>query len=263
MKGSSEAQEFITRMVEQGRAALESGMPLAHAGYAVVIVSPAEAVDRAVLREFLTRRADIGISASRPLACPEGFIMVVADREASRIERTMEDWQQDFFWQYRGDIGIGIGRSRLMTELDASLLEAKIALLFRAVTGKRAFVQNYIRMGLFTGLFSEGLAAVEEFTRATIGVLEDYDASYHTTLVATLRALLENDFNWKQTAAEMFVHVNTLRYRYEKIQQVLGCEVAGMELRTNLFAAVRAGEIIRALNGESRQVTITPVAANA
>lgn len=265
MKGSSEAQAFIARMVEQGRSAAELGMPLAHAGYAVVVISlPAGAGDRReALRSFIARRADIGISASRPLECAEGFAIVVADRETSRIERTMEDWQQDFAWQYRTELGLGIGRARQVTELMTSLLEAKIALLFRAVTGKSGFVQNFTRMGLFTGLFSQGLGAVEEFAHDTIGVLEEYDASYHTTLVPTLRALLENDFNWKQTAAELFVHVNTLRYRYEKIQQVLGCEVTSMELRTNLFAAVRAGEILAALAGETTEQPARTVAANA
>ncbi|SFT79693.1 S-layer homology domain-containing protein [Selenomonas sp. GACV-9] len=81
---------------------------------------------------------------------------------------------------------------------------------------------------------------------------EAYTHGNHTSLMTTLQALMANDFNWKQTAEALFVHVNTLRYRYEKIQQVLEWEGSGMEMRTNLFAAVRAGAILDILDADEQ-----------
>jgi hypothetical protein len=57
---------------------------------------------------------------------------------------------------------------------------------------------------------------------------------------------LEEDFNWTKTAARLFVHVNTLRYRYEKIRQILDMDES-LGMRANLFAAVRTAEVLRAL----------------
>lgn len=251
MKQRETGLTYLNRMAEQGRQLAAAGMPLCDNAYCVVLLQPSEeagAGGRQALKGFLERRRDIGLSSSEPLPYAQGCLLVIADRSGACIDKTMQDWQQDFFWQYKLELGIGIGRSCAVTDVLQSLQEAQIACLFQQVTGKQGFVQNFTHMGLFTGLFLQGTGYVRQFCQQLLGPLQEYDAAYHTCLAATLQALLENDFNWKQTAAQLFVHVNTLRYRYEKIEQVLDWEVSAMEMRTNLFAAVRADEILTALD---------------
>lgn len=240
---------YLTRMKQQGEQMQALGLPLAEHAYAIVLIelNRAGRSERENLRNFLLRRSDEGLACGKLQDTETGFFLVVANGADDKLDRLLEEWQQDFWWQFKTEIAIGIGRSYAMTDLPQSLEDAQIACCFQQVTGKKGFVQNFNHMGLFTGLFSQGLASVAAYCEAFIGPLREYDALYHTSLMETLQALLEHDFNWKQTAAELFVHVNTLRYRYEKIQQVLDMELSGMEMRTNLFAAVRANAILAEL----------------
>lgn len=240
---------YLEQMRKQGEQLKAVGLPLADHAYAVILIEldSSHQTERENLRKFLLCRSGRGISCGEPQEMNEGFLLVAANSEASPLNELLEEWQQDFWWQFKTEIAIGIGRSYAITELAKSLEEAQIACRFQQVTGKKGFVQNFKRMGLFTGLFSQGLESVEAYCQAFIGPLREYDALYHTSLMETLQVLLENDFNWKQTAEELFVHVNTLRYRYEKIQQVLDMEISSMEMRTNLFAAVRADAVLESL----------------
>jgi DNA-binding PucR family transcriptional regulator len=55
-----------------------------------------------------------------------------------------------------------------------------------------------------------------------VGAVLDYDAARGTELLATLEAYLACGGNHAQTAAALYIHVNTLYQRLDRITRLLG-----------------------------------------
>ena len=102
-------------------------------------------------------------------------------------------------------------------------------------------------MGIFCELFRCPPARIHTFCRQTLDKLLEYDHDYDADLQITLRTLLDDNFNYKATAEKLFLHVNTVRYRAEKISQLLGIDLNDPDTRFNLYAALRIGDVRKAL----------------
>ena len=81
---------------------------------------------------------------------------------------------------------------------------------------------------------------LRRFADDILGPLRAHDTSHGTELEATLRCFLGNDGQWSTTAAELYVHVNTLRNRVAKIGDLTGRDVGRLEDRVDLFLALEA-----------------------
>lgn len=78
----------------------------------------------------------------------------------------------------------------------------------------------------------------EEFVRFyhdRIDVLEEYDKANGTNLLETLWIYLSNDCNMNQTSQKMFVHMNTLRYRFNKIEELTQLKLKNMNQLLELY----------------------------
>ncbi|AXB42145.1 PucR family transcriptional regulator [Amycolatopsis albispora] len=86
------------------------------------------------------------------------------------------------------------------------------------------------------------LAAVPEelrrsFGAKVLGPLLSYDEAHGSDLVHTLKVFLENSGSWTQTAAELHLHVNTLRYRVSRIAELTGRDLGRFSDRVDLYLA--------------------------
>ncbi|WP_345291085.1 PucR family transcriptional regulator [Mycolicibacterium sediminis] len=81
---------------------------------------------------------------------------------------------------------------------------------------------------------------LRRFADDLLGPLRAHDSAHGTELEVTLRCFLGNDGQWSTTAAELYVHVNTLRNRVAKIGELTGRDVARLEDRVDLFLAIEA-----------------------
>jgi DNA-binding PucR family transcriptional regulator len=87
------------------------------------------------------------------------------------------------------------------------------------------------------------LAAVpDEVRRAFRSRLLDrvvaYDLEHQADLVRTLEAFLRYDGSWTRCAAALHVHVNTLRYRIGRIEELTGRDLSKLEDRVDFFLAL-------------------------
>ncbi|WP_316524975.1 PucR family transcriptional regulator [Kitasatospora brasiliensis] len=87
------------------------------------------------------------------------------------------------------------------------------------------------------------LAAVpDEVRRAFRGRLLDkviaYDTEHQADLVRTLEAFLRSDGSWTRCAAQLHVHVNTLRYRIGRIEELTGRDLSRLEDRVDFYLAL-------------------------
>ena len=85
---------------------------------------------------------------------------------------------------------------------------------------------------------------LREFARRTLGPLLEHDRRTGGELVGTLRAYLAAGGNRRRTAAALFVHVNTVVYRLERIEQALGRRLDDPETRFDLTLATRILDLV-------------------
>lgn len=90
------------------------------------------------------------------------------------------------------------------------------------------------------------LASVPDEVRRTfrerlLGPLLEYDAKHGSQLVPTLEAFLAASGSWRVCAERLHVHVNTLRYRIQRIERITGRDLGSLESRVDFFLATRAG----------------------
>ncbi|WP_116103275.1 PucR family transcriptional regulator, partial [Amycolatopsis thermalba] len=76
------------------------------------------------------------------------------------------------------------------------------------------------------------------FRARVLGPLLAYDEEHRSELVHTLRVFLDNSGSWAQTAAELHVHVNTLRYRIGKIGELTRRDLTRFADRVDLYLAL-------------------------
>jgi DNA-binding PucR family transcriptional regulator len=77
---------------------------------------------------------------------------------------------------------------------------------------------------------------------ALLEPLVAYDEEHGSELVRTLDVFLSTTGQWSASAAELGVHVNTLRYRLSRIEKCTGRDLGSMADRVDFYVALRAGD---------------------
>lgn len=77
------------------------------------------------------------------------------------------------------------------------------------------------------------------FTARLLDPLRDYDRRHRAELIPTLEAFLACDGSWTRCATQLHLHVNTLRYRVGRIEQLTGRDLARLEDKLDFFLALR------------------------
>jgi len=89
------------------------------------------------------------------------------------------------------------------------------------------------------------LATVPDDVRRTyahrvLGRVLEHDQRTHGELVATLTEFLASSGSWARTAETLHLHVNTVRYRIEKVQELTGRDLSRLEDRVDVFLALKS-----------------------
>lgn len=140
----------------------------------------------------------------------------------------------------------GIGQIYPLFDIHRSYNEARIALTLPRLMGKSNFIQHFSELGIYYSVFSQDIADVKNFCLKTLGKLIEYDDKTNGELLPTLRKLLDSGVNMKSTASSLFIHVNTLYYRLDKIGQILNADLSEMDTRVNLYIAIKVYDTLMA-----------------
>lgn len=184
-------------------------------------------------REFLKRVAPESFMVSRPLRIAHVF---QAGPKMVKIESYKIALEKRF------QINVSFGRSQphSLKNLRRSCDEARLALHYPHVMGTMDDIQYFSDLGIFTPLFSQELNTVKMFCRNTLEPIFDYDTKNKNSLFPTLAKLVNSNFNLKETAKKLFIHINTLYYRIKRIEQLLNVDMSLMNTRVNLFTALKS-----------------------
>ena len=91
---------------------------------------------------------------------------------------------------------------------------------------------------------SEDPAELQRFFAETVEPLVTYDEQYETDLVQTLETFLDADANVAGTAARLFTHRHTIRYRLERVRDLTGLDVSSTDGREKLGLGLKAMRVL-------------------
>jgi sugar diacid utilization regulator len=87
-------------------------------------------------------------------------------------------------------------------------------------------------------------AELGQFYAETVRPLVAYDEQYETDLVGTLSTFLECDANVNATAARLYTHRHTIRYRFERVRELTGLDVSSTDGREKLSLGLKAMRVL-------------------
>jgi DNA-binding PucR family transcriptional regulator len=87
-------------------------------------------------------------------------------------------------------------------------------------------------------------AELRRFYDETVRPLVSYDEQYETDLLGTLATFLECDANVNATAARLFTHRHTIRYRFERVRELTGLDVSSSDGREKLSLGLKAMRVL-------------------
>jgi PucR C-terminal helix-turn-helix domain/Purine catabolism regulatory protein-like family/GGDEF-like domain len=82
-------------------------------------------------------------------------------------------------------------------------------------------------------------SVLRSFRDRLLGSLLAYDERHRAELLPTLREFLACSGSWNACAARMYVHVNTVRYRIRRIEELTGRDLSRLDDQVDFFLALR------------------------
>jgi purine catabolism regulatory family protein/PucR-like helix-turn-helix protein/diguanylate cyclase with GGDEF domain len=139
---------------------------------------------------------------------------------------------------------IGVGRTVVgVDNLRRSLLEAQHACTLAGRRASGSSVASHHDIGSHQFLWELHDEEVRrDFRTALVGPLLEHDARRGSALVPTLTAYLASAGQWQATAQALSIHVNTLRYRLRRVEELTGRSLSHMGDRVDFFLALRNGD---------------------
>ncbi|MFP5345831.1 MAG: PucR family transcriptional regulator [Actinomycetes bacterium] len=149
-----------------------------------------------------------------------------------------------------GRLGPGLGRERLRVGLSRPAPLDALAGAYEAA--RQALRLARLQKGPFA--MSSGreirshvvlLSAVPDdvradFARGVLGPVLAYDDKHDAGLARTLDEFLRQSGSWRRTGQALHLHVNTVRYRMARVEQLTGRDLGVAEDRVDLFLALRS-----------------------
>jgi hypothetical protein len=139
----------------------------------------------------------------------------------------------------RAGLAIGISPATSWAAIRGAAGESRHARQLAEHRHRRASVVNGATLTAYQLL----LAAVPRELRASyrervLGPVAAYDAEHQSELVHTLRVFLDCSGSWKRAAQRLHLHVNTLRYRIERIGELTGRDLTTLAAQVDLHIAL-------------------------
>ncbi len=161
---------------------------------------------------------------------------------ASRVQRYVKGLLPDL------TVSVGIGRFKDdPAEISDAYSEAEVALEIGHRIHGPSSVSTFEQTGTYKLLFrvmQEEPEELETFYAETLAPVVAYDSRYGTELVSTLTTYLGNDASTAKTAADLFAHRHTIRYRLDRVKELTRLDVDKSEDRERLTLGIKAMQLL-------------------
>ena len=210
----------------------------------------------AVIREWLAKRAP------RSLTVPHSGSIVVLIAQRKRGDTDVHELANGLISALEGVTGpgavtIAVGeRCDRPADYAPAFGDARRALDLMLKLGRRGTVVGTRELGPYGLLLqASDREQLEAFARTAIAPLAEHDRRHGADLTGTLRVYLEEDRVQRRAAARCFIHVNTVVYRINRIEQLLG---RSLDDPSTVFDLTLALRIMDVLDGSAQSSVSRP-----
>jgi hypothetical protein len=249
LRVSRHIADEAVRLVEQGSGGQpETQVRLRQAGVsgdAPLAVAVAEFPGRPDLGEVSRSVLD---DAAAQLGAP--VVGTTADGRAVALLCTTDPAFADVLRTALARLGPALGQARLTVGISEPSVPAALSgALEEARHARRLAELRTDRVSVVTGLEVTSyvllLATVPDDVRRTfasrvLGPVLEYDARHRAGLRQTLEAFLSCSGSWSRTGEALHLHVNTVRYRIARVEELTGRDLSRLEDRVDVFLALRS-----------------------
>lgn len=147
-----------------------------------------------------------------------------------------EIWQKE---QFTATIGVGAYRKDIF-EINQSYEEAKKALHIVKERLEENILTIYDELGSLKllSLVNKSDEATE-FYDVYIRKLHEYDKKHETSLIPTMQTLVSCGWNLKETSDKLYIHYNSMKYRFQRICKILDMDFKDHEQRLDMEIALK------------------------
>lgn len=170
------------------------------------------------------------------------IIKTSVDEEQKRLEATQRNLLAEVGLDSRG-YWVGFGRvySKL-EDLDYSLSEAIYGAAACEIEGRE--IMHFNELGTYGVLLpNQDSPWMKSFHERVTKPIKEYDRKYGTQMFDTLSAYVSSGGDIQEAAEHLFVHGNTVRYRINKIKELLGMEKREGLFHEEIFMAIKLEKI--------------------
>lgn len=138
---------------------------------------------------------------------------------------------------------LGVGRPGKGPEgIQNSFTQAEKATELNMTINSSKSIFYYDALGAYRLLDQlKGKKELSDFYEETVGTLFEQDTNHE--LVKTLKTYFYHNEVLKTTAEALFIHINTLKYRIKKIEDITKCNLRNTEGKMNLFLGLKIHEL--------------------
>ena len=182
-------------------------------------------------------------------------IAIVSDKDSKAI-------LQPGFWNQESEAGgekpteekqiknvkeVGVSSVfRSLADFPDYLEYARMACEIANKLGHKEIVHQYDQYQFFHILSTcQDEKLLRAYVHPAFDILREYDLANDSALLMTLQAYIENGLNAKETAAELYLHRNTVNYRLNKIRELTDVNFENLETVFRLSCSFRINELLQ------------------
>lgn len=125
-------------------------------------------------------------------------------------------------------VRVGFGnRVDMLQDIARSYQEAKMALEVGNIFYAESDTVSYSKLGIGRLIYQLPISLCEMFLKEVFG--EKVPNGFDEEITVTIQKFFENNLNISETARQLYVHRNTLVYRLERIEKMLGLDIRTFE----------------------------------
>lgn len=125
-------------------------------------------------------------------------------------------------------VRVGFGnRVTELPELTRSYQEAKMALEVGSIFYAESDVISYAKLGIGRLIFQLPMSLCDMFVHEVFG--EEIPEVFDDETLVTIQKFFENNLNISETARQLYIHRNTLVYRLERLEKIIGLDIRRFE----------------------------------
>lgn len=142
----------------------------------------------------------------------------------------MNDWK---------DIRLGLGRKTQLWDINRSFLEAKKAIMIGSRMNKNPRMFTYEEIEILDLLIDASeYVNMDSFVEKRIGKLCEYDRDNGADLVTTLYHYLSTGGSLIETAKQLFIHRNSVKYRIDRIKSISNIDLDNYQERFEYYYCI-------------------------